>query len=78
MEGEAEWLAQASKHYGWAAPDIWIEKILPHLTKGRLTPTDYEDLRLFCPNMLAALSRQRIDQTRSDTITRILAALRGA
>lgn len=75
MDGEAEWLAMASKHYGWAAPDIWIENILPHLTQGRLTLTDYEDLRLFCPRMLEALSRQRIDQTRSATLTRILAAL---
>lgn len=76
MDGEAEWLSQASKHYGWAAPDIWIEKILPNLTQGRLTVTDYEDLRLFCPKMLAALSWQRIERTRSATLTRVLAALR--
>lgn len=75
MEGEREWLRNAPELYTWDAGEMWSVVMLPRLTEGRLEPTDYKDLQRFCPNMLEALSRQRIKQTKGETITRILAAL---
>lgn len=74
-EGEREWLRHAPERYQWASGEMWAELILPRLTQGRLEKEDYEELKRFCPQMLEALSRQRVKQTRDETITRILAAL---
>ena len=75
MAGEREWLRHAPTEYRWDAGEIWSAVMLPRLTQGRLEPGDYQDLKRFCPKMLQALSRQRVKQTKGETITRILAAL---
>lgn len=76
MAGEREWLQNSKKAYGWQSPEIWEHKILPNLTQGTLQNDDYEDMIRFCPNMLAALSRQRIEKTKDQTLVAILAALK--
>ena len=75
MTGEREWLANAAELHRWDTGEMWSVVMLPRLTEGRLKHEDYEELRRFCPIMLAALSRQRIKQTKSQTMARILAAL---
>lgn len=75
MAGEREWLINAAELHRWDTGEMWSVVMLPRLTEGRLKPEDYEELRRFCPIMLNALSRQRIKQTKSQIIARILAAL---
>lgn len=75
MTGEREWLANATEMYRWDTGEMWSVVMLPRLTEGRLEPTDYEDLKRYCPTMLGALSRQRIKRTKSQIMARILSAL---
>lgn len=75
MAGEREWLANAAELHRWDTGEMWSVVMLPRLTEGRLEVGDYQDLQRFCPQMLAALSRQRIKKTKSQTMARILAAL---
>jgi hypothetical protein len=76
MAGEREWLNNAASDYAWQSPEIWEQRILPHLTQGTLQSDDYDDMIRFCPNMLAALSRQRITTTKDHTLMGILSALK--
>lgn len=76
IAGEQEWLENAASAYAWQSPEMWEQRILPHLTQGTLQPDDYDDMIRFCPKMLAALSRQRITTTKDRTLVGILAALK--
>ncbi len=76
IAGEREWLENAMSSYAWQSPEMWEQRILPHLMQGKLQNEDYDDMIRFCPQMLAALSRQRITTTKDRTLIGILSALK--
>lgn len=53
--GEKEWLENAPWTYGDDAINVWEEEILPRFLIADLKEIDVEDLRLYCPLMLAQL-----------------------
>ena len=65
----------AKEDYFWCTGEAWIEVFLPNLLAGTLKPDHYHDLKRFCPNLLDALSKRRVDQTKDRVLEKVLAAL---
>lgn len=55
-QGEAEWMANASKEFGDEAAEIWAQDMAVEIGSGRISEFTEKDMREFTPNMLLAFS----------------------
>jgi hypothetical protein len=55
IQGEHEWLNNATRTYGSDAGEVWAQDILTRLQEARLEQIDVDDLRSYTPNLLSEL-----------------------
>lgn len=64
----AEWLQNSAVVFGDDALEIWVEDILPSILQNLLNDTYLEEILLYLPNMLEALSKIPIQKIQDTTL----------